>query len=32
MTERGSVTRSHLKIETIAVLLRLTEPRSTRCF
>src|ERR1017187_1511721 len=31
MTERGSVTRSHLKIETVAMRLRLTEPRSTRC-
>jgi hypothetical protein len=28
MTERGAVTRSNLKIETVAVQLRLTEPRS----
>jgi len=32
MTALGSVTLSPLKIETIAMLLRLKEPRSIRCF
>jgi hypothetical protein len=32
MPERGSVTRSNLKIETVGMMLRLTEPRSLRYF